>query len=116
VIEAINVAFQIGPPSRGDKLCQLVNGFTRFTSGELFSYISAIDGWVCKKQKPYQSEVGDVMAYCSQPGCWGLIVLARCDADCCYKKISCLYSGSTNDCLAWVYAPQVKLWSMMIGL
>ncbi len=34
-------------------------------------------------------------------GCWGLVVLAGCDADHCYNILSCMYSGSTNDSLAW---------------
>jgi hypothetical protein len=41
------------------------------------------------------------MAYCNRHRCWGLVVLAGCDADCQYNIFSCMYSGSTNDCLAW---------------
>ena len=101
VIDAINIAFQIGLPRDRDELRKLANGFSRFTSGELFGCVSAIDGWVCKTRKPHQSEVGDVMAYHNRHGCWGLVVLAGCDADCRYNIFSCMYSGSTNDCLAW---------------
>jgi hypothetical protein len=36
VIDAINIAFQIGLPRDRDELLKLANGFTRFTSGELF--------------------------------------------------------------------------------
>jgi hypothetical protein len=44
VIDAINVAFQKGLPWNTEKLSHLVNGFTRFTNGELFGCVSAIDG------------------------------------------------------------------------
>jgi hypothetical protein len=44
VIDAINVAFQKGIPWNTEKLSHLVNGFTRFTNGELFGCVSAIDG------------------------------------------------------------------------
>jgi hypothetical protein len=36
VIDAINIAFQIGLPRDRDELRKLANGFTRFTSGELW--------------------------------------------------------------------------------
>ena len=42
-----------------------------------------------------------MMAYCNCHGCWGLVVLAGCNADCCFNIFSCMNSGSTNDCLAW---------------
>jgi hypothetical protein len=95
------MAFQIGLPSDTEKLMQVASGFTRCTNGELFGCVSAIDGWACKTHKPHQSEVGDVMAYHYQHGCWGLVVLAGCDANCHYNIFSCMYSGSSNDCLAW---------------
>ena len=101
VIDAINVAFQIGLPRCRDKLRKVANGFTRFTGGELWGCVSAIDGWVCITRKPNQCEVRDVMAYRNRHGCWGLVVLAGCDADCRFNIFSCMNSGSTNDCLAW---------------
>jgi hypothetical protein len=48
VIDAINIAFQIGLPRDRDNLWKLANGFTRFTGEELFGCVSAINGWVCK--------------------------------------------------------------------
>ena len=82
------MAFQIGLPSDTEKLRQVASGFTRCTNSELFGCVSAIDGWTCKTHKPHQSEVGDVMAYRYQHGCWGLVVLAGCDADCHYNIFS----------------------------
>jgi hypothetical protein len=41
------------------------------------------------------------MAYHNCHRWWGLIVLAGCNADCCFNIFSCMNSGSTNDCLAW---------------
>ncbi len=98
MIVAINIAFQIGIPSSRDKLRQIANWFT---SRELWGWVSAIDGWVCKTRKPHQSKVRGVMAYQNHHGCWGLVVLAGCDANCHYNIFSCMYSGSTNYCLAW---------------
>ena len=71
-------------------MSHLANGFTRFTSGELFGSVSAIDGWVCKMCKPHQSKFGDVMAYHNWHGCWGLVALAGYDADCHYNIFSCI--------------------------
>jgi hypothetical protein len=51
VIDAINIAFQIGLPRDRDNLRKLANGFTRFTSGELFGCVSAIDMVGCAKHK-----------------------------------------------------------------
>jgi len=106
---AINVAFQIGLPRSTEKFSHLANGFTRCTNGELFGCVSAINGWVCKTRKPHQSEVGDVMAYHNRHGCWGLVVLAGCNADCHYNIFSCMYSGSTNYCLAWDVSTASKI-------
>jgi hypothetical protein len=49
VIDAINIAFQISIPRDRDNFRKLTNRFTRFTSGELFGCVSAIDG--CAKHK-----------------------------------------------------------------
>jgi hypothetical protein len=48
VIDAIHITFQNGIPRGRDKLRQIANSFTRFTGGELWGCVSAIDGWVCK--------------------------------------------------------------------
>jgi hypothetical protein len=57
------------------------------------------------------------MVYRNQHGCWGLVVLAGCDADCHYNIFSCMYSGSTNASLAWDVCGASKIvehddWSM----
>ena len=102
IIDAINVAFQIGLPIHDvDEMKKTAEGFGRYTNNELIGCISAIDGWVCKTRKPTQAEVGDVMAYRNRHGCWGLVVLAGCDVNCKFNIFSCKNSGSTNDCLAW---------------
>jgi hypothetical protein len=41
------------------------------------------------------------MAYQNLHGCWGLVALTGLDTDCHYNSFSCMYSGSTNGCLAW---------------
>ena len=43
-----------------------------------------------------RSEVVDVMAYRNRHDCWGLVVLAGCDARCRFTMFSCKNCGSTN--------------------
>jgi hypothetical protein len=56
------------------------------------------------------------MAYRNRHGCWGLVVFAGCDANCCYNIFSCMYSGSTSDCLACDICLQLtpQSWKSMI--
>ena len=75
--------------------------FSQFSYGELFGCVSAVDGWVARTRKPFPSEVSDITAYRNRHGCWGLVVLAGCDAKCRFTMFSCVNSGSTNDCTAW---------------
>ena len=49
------------------------------------------------------------MAYRNRHGCWGLVVLAGCDARCRFTMFSCKNSGSTNDCIAWELSLLKKL-------
>lgn len=62
----------------------------------------AIDGWVCKTRQPTAKEVnGNIMAYRNRKGCWGILILAGCDADLKFHLFSAQNSGSTNDVVAW---------------
>mgnify|MGYP003387012646 CR=1 FL=1 len=79
----------------------MATDFSTFSNGHLEGCVTAIDGWVAVTRKPYWHEVTDVMSYRNRHGCWGLVVLAGCDAQCRFTMWSCKNSGSTNDCIAW---------------
>jgi hypothetical protein len=100
-IEAIDYAFDIGLSTDTDSLKKMADDFCVYSHGELYGCVTAIDGWVAKTRKPLHSEVDDVMAYRNRHGCWGLVVLAGCDAHCKFTMFSCKNSGSTNDTIAW---------------
>lgn len=101
-MEAINHAFTIGlPMDDTEELDKIAAEFARYSHGELKNCVMAIDGWVARTRKPYHSEVDDVMAYRNRHDCWGLVVLAGCDARCRFSMFSCINSGSTNDVTAW---------------
>lgn len=102
-IDAIDSAFSIGLPLDNPVELRIASEeFARISHGELFGCVTAIDGWVAKIHKPSQSDaIEDVMAYRNRHGCWGLVVLAGCDARCKFTMFSCMNSGSTNDCIAW---------------
>jgi hypothetical protein len=102
VIEAIDQAFIIGLPlDNVEQLKVMANEFSTYSHGELKGCVTAIDGWVAKTRKPFHNEVTDVVAYRNRHGCWGLVVLAGCDARCRFTMFSCINTGSTNDVTAW---------------
>jgi len=69
----------------------------------------AIDGWVVRTRKPHHNEVDNTMAYRNRHGCWGLVVMAGCDARCRFTMFSLVSSGSTNDCIAWELSQMKQL-------
>lgn len=101
-MEAIDEAFQIGlPVNDADELQKMANEFSVFSHGAMNGCVMAIDGWVARTRKPYVTEVDAVTAYRNRHGCWGLVVMAGCDARCRFNMFSVISSGSTNDSLAW---------------
>eukprot|EP01036_Dinobryon_divergens_P029172 gene29172-38236_t len=101
VVDAIDAAFDIGLPlSNVEDLQKLADEFSVLSHGQLPGAVTAIDGWVAQTRKPFPTEVEDIMAYRNRHGCWGLVVLAGCDARCRFTMFSCKNSGSTNDCIA----------------
>ena len=110
VIDAIDEAFVIGLPlDNVVELQRLADEFSILSHDELKGCVTAIDGWVAQSRKPFPSEVVDIMAYRNRHGCWGLVVLAGCDARCRFTMFSCKNSGSTNDCIAWELSLLKKL-------
>lgn len=109
-LEAIDQAFTIGlPVDDPAELDKIAADFGKYSHGELPGCVMAIDGWVAKTRKPFHSEVVDVMAYRNRHDCWGLVVLAGCDAHCKFNMFSCMNSGSTNDVIAWELSAMKKL-------
>ena len=79
-MEAIDTVFTIGLPVSEEKLEHMSDEFFVYSDGEMKGCVTAIDGWVAKTRKPMRSEVGDIIAYRNRHDCWGLVVLAGCDA------------------------------------
>ena len=63
--------------------------------------VLALDGWVMRTRQPYRSEVDNVNSYRNRKGCWGIVVLAGCDATTKFHLFNADNTGSTNDCTAW---------------
>jgi hypothetical protein len=109
-IEAIDEAFTIGLPVHDiPALQKLADEFSVYSNGELGGCVTAIDGWVAQTRKPNSKEVQDIMAYRNRHDCWGLVVLAGCDARCRFTMFSCMNTGSTNDIVAWELSEMKRL-------
>ena len=94
-IDAIDQTFQIGLPLDDlNELKRMADEFSLYSRGQLWGCVTAIDGWVARTRKPFNSEVADVMSYRNRHDCWGLVVLAGCDAHCRFTVFSCKNSGS----------------------
>jgi hypothetical protein len=109
-IDAIDISFTIGLPVHDiPALEKLADEFKVYSHGELNGCVTAIDGWVAQTRKPSSKEVQDVMAYRNRHDCWGIVVLAGCDARCRFTMFSCKNTGSTNDTIAWDLSDMKKL-------
>lgn len=101
-LEAIDTAFQIGLPINDEEaLDQMASDFAHYSHGHMKGCVMAIDGWVARTRKPHVTEAEAVTSYRNRHGCWGLVVMAGCDARCKFSMFSVISSGSTNDSLAW---------------
>jgi hypothetical protein len=101
-MEAIDSNIDIALDTSEENLSKISQEFSEFNNGHMKGCIMAIDGWVCKTRQPTFSEVGgSITTYRNRKNCWGLVVLAGCDAKCKFTMVSVKSSGSTNDCIAW---------------
>jgi hypothetical protein len=114
ILDAIDQSFSIGLDLDNDEVLKkqsadFANIFP--PSAEIFNgVILAIDGWVMRTRQPYASEVDEnVMSYRNRKGCWGIVVLAACDAKTKFHMFSANNTGSTNDCTAWSRCQLKKL-------
>eukprot|EP01138_Halocafeteria_seosinensis_P009305 gb/GECG01009509.1/.p1 GENE.gb/GECG01009509.1/~~gb/GECG01009509.1/.p1 ORF type:complete len:440 (+),score=36.00 gb/GECG01009509.1/:1-1320(+) len=109
-LEVLDQALELGFPFDDDaELDRLADGFASFSRGNLTGCTMAIDGWVCRTRKPRSNEVMEPMAYRNRHDCWGLVVLAGCDADLRFLMFSNISTGSTNDVLAWDFCEMKHL-------
>jgi hypothetical protein len=105
-MEAIDAALDIGFPfDDPDELAQMASEYAELSRGVLKHCVLAVDGWVCRTRKPQRGEVDNPMAYRNRHGCFGLVVLAGCDARLRFHMFSVVSTGSTNDVLAWPELP-----------
>ena len=59
-------------------------------------------GLLIRTRQPRITELGgsiDIKTYRNRKGCFGILVLAGCDAKCAFTFFTCRHPGSTND--AW---------------
>jgi hypothetical protein len=101
-LEAIDSVIPLGFSFDEEDLKRTSEGFAKFSGGHLKNCVMAVDGWVCKTRQPTRKEVGPAVAsYRNRKQCFGIVVLAGCDADCRFTMLSVKSSGSTHDCTAW---------------
>ena len=64
--------------------------------------VQAFDGWVMQTRCPTKKEVGagNVKSYRNRKSCWGLVIMAGCDADLNFDVFAANSSGSTHDSIA----------------
>jgi hypothetical protein len=109
-LEIIDGVLDLGFPFDDDnELRSIAEGYALYSKGHLKDCVLAIDGWVCRTRKPQATEVDNPMAYRNRHGCWGLVVLAGCDAELRFRMFSAVSTGSTNDVLAWEFCEMKRL-------
>lgn len=101
-IDAIDSVLKLGFSLDPTYLSNTAADFARFSKGRMTGCVLAVDGWVCATRKPTRKEVGDcVISYRNRKNCWGIIVMAGCDAKCRFSLLSAQCSGGTHDYPAW---------------
>jgi hypothetical protein len=78
-------------------------GFAPFSRHLMNKCVVAVDGIVVRTRAPYVKELGescDRRAYRNRKGCFGLVAIAGCRANCKFAFWSCRHTGSTHDALA----------------
>jgi hypothetical protein len=100
-IDALNSVFEIRMPYDRSTLEHRAKEFAKFSHGVMENCVLAVDGWVCRTRAPYKKEVDDVKSFFNRHGCFALVVMAGCDANCRFDMFSCNSAGSTPDVTAW---------------
>jgi hypothetical protein len=106
----LDEAFQIGlPVNDARKLRKMADEFSYWSKNKMTNCVLAIDGWVCRTRCPTKDEVQFPTSYRNRHECFGIVVLAGCDACMRFHMFSCVSAGSTNDILAWHFSAMKKL-------
>ena len=101
-IAILDDILQLGFSLQKERLAQTAREFAQFSHGRMIGCVMAIDGWVCSTRQPTAKEVGiNIKSYLNRKSCWGIVVLAGCDAQCRFTLFSSQCSGSTNDIMTW---------------
>jgi len=101
-LEQIDCLLTIGFPfDDHHALRHIADGFAHYSHHVLKNCVLAIDGWVCHTRQPTAFETQFPSSYRNRHNCFGIVVLAGCDADCRFLMFSCKSAGSTNDIVAW---------------
>ena len=100
-IAAIDRRLQLGFSVDPEKLERTALEFSNYSHGRMTHCVMAIDGWVMKTRQPTPAEVGNcVSSYRNRKNCWGIVVMAGCDANLRFTLFSANSSGSTHDSVA----------------
>ena len=101
-LEVLDNVLDLGFPfDDSAELSRIQEGFAPFSHGAMTGCTMAIDGWVCRTRQPRSSEVRNPLLYRNRHDCWGLVIVAVCDANLRFLMFSNKNAGSTNDILAW---------------
>ncbi len=101
-ILAINTCIDLGFSLDRDDLKKSAKEFSVLSKDTMNGCVLAVDGWICKTRMPTFEEVGQsIISYRNRKFCWGILVIAGCDATCKFKLFSARSSGGTHDHVAW---------------
>jgi hypothetical protein len=100
-IRILDTCFNIGLDLSESNLEKTGLEFSRFSNGTMNNCVMAIDGLVVKTKKPSRKDVGNVKAYRNRKSCWGMVILAGCDANCKFTMLCARNSGSSHDYICW---------------
>ena len=103
-MKLIDECFVIGFPFDDySELTRISKEFSEFCYGRMTDCVLAIDGWVCRTRQPFDYEAQFPSLYRNRHECFGIVILAGCDAKTKFLMWSCKSTGSTNDVLAWEF-------------
>lgn len=109
-MDLLNDLFEIGLPVHDDrKLRKMAREFSYWSKNKMNNCVLAIDGWVCRTRCPMKTEVEHPMSYRNRHECFGIVVLAGCDARMKFHMFCCVSAGSTNDIMAWHFSAMKQL-------
>lgn len=100
-IEALNNILPLQFDTSAENLKKTAEEFASYSYYRMNGCVMAIDGIVIHTRRPRVTEVNNVIQFRNRKCCWGLVVLAGCDARCRFTMFKADMSGGTNDCVAY---------------